>query len=254
MWKDGYDISWMQIVDLYKDHCSGLYKLCNKLTPQHINVSSFGAMKVRLAAQVLSSTVANALELMYDSRVQETVKFIRHMDKFFDCLNSRNLGEGYRKRNDNLKPFSSCDDPRLNYLLEDFLGFFEEWKVSVENRNGNFTTGQRSKMMLSYQTLEGLEMTAKSIVCLVRYCLNNGMDFVLTEKFNQDPIEQHFGIHRTSNGCNANPNLNQFNNSMVKIRVVGSQAIAPFRGNTKRQLLLPTIDSTPLPKKRKSLP
>ena len=51
-------------------------------------------MKVNYAAQILSSTVANALELMYGDNVSETINFIRNMNRFFDCMNVRNLFEG----------------------------------------------------------------------------------------------------------------------------------------------------------------
>ncbi|XP_053385111.1 uncharacterized protein LOC128550306 [Mercenaria mercenaria] len=251
MWMDGYDMSWLHIVDLYNEHCSGIYRLCPKLTKQHIDITAFGAMKVRLAAQVLSSTVANALELNYNNRVTETVKFIRHMDKFFDCLNVRNLGEGRKKRNDNILPFTSVDDPRLEYLQTEFLGYFQSWKLSVMNRPGQFTKSERNGMLLSYQTMEGLEITVNSVVSCIKDCLRKGMEFVLTEKFNQDPIEQHFGIHRSSQGCNTNPNLNEFNNAMVKIRTVGGQAIAPFTGNTKRHLNFPAVDTASLPKRNR---
>jgi hypothetical protein len=66
-----------------------LYRLCPKLTHDHIhvNVTSFGAMNVRYATQVLSVIVETALEMHYDQRVIESVKFILHMNKFFDCLN-----------------------------------------------------------------------------------------------------------------------------------------------------------------------
>ena len=40
-------------------------------------------MKVSLAAQVLSTTVENALKLVYGDRTSATTEFIRHMDKFF---------------------------------------------------------------------------------------------------------------------------------------------------------------------------
>ena len=252
LWKDNKDISWLHIVNLYKDHCTGLYKRCNKLTRAHINLTPFGCMKVNLAAQVLSSTVADAVEMLYGENTAETVKFIRHMNKFFDCMNVHSLSEAPRKRNENVKPYTSVDDPRIEYLTNEFLKYFDDWKQSVENRRGEFTKTEMSGMQLSYQTLQGLEITVKSVVACVKYCLNSGMEFVLTERFNQDPLEQHFGIQRTSGGCNNNPNLQQFNNNMVQIRTVGSQAIAPIRGNTKRSLNLAPIDDTPLQKRRRN--
>ena len=248
LWKSGQDISWMHVVDLFKEHCNGVYRLCPKLTKQHVNLTSYGYMKVNLAAQVLSTTVANALELVYKENTLETVKFIRHMNKFFDIMNTRNFKEASKKKNDNLKPFTAVDDPRLAYLTEEFLPYFTDWQREVEARPGNFTRAQRSAMLPSYQTIEGLKITVQSVVECVIYCLNKGMPFVLTEKFNQDAIEQHFGCHRASGGSNSNPSLHQFNSSMQKLRVIGSQALAPLRGNTKRQLHM-HVDSTPLPKK-----
>lgn len=78
LWNNGKDISWMQIVRLFEEHCEmQIYTPCPKLTRSHVDLTAFSYMKVNLAAEILSSTVANALELYYDDSVQETVKFIR---------------------------------------------------------------------------------------------------------------------------------------------------------------------------------
>jgi hypothetical protein len=97
-----------------------------------------------------------------------TVKFIRKMNKFFDCLNTRNLYEGRNTRNPNLAPYTAIDDARLTWLIDDFLKYFDDWKVAVENRPGQFSKSEKSAMMLSYQTLEGFQITAKSIVACVK--------------------------------------------------------------------------------------
>lgn len=57
----------MRVVDLYKDHFSCGLRLCPKLSRNQIDISSFAFMNVLIAAQVLSSKVANALELVYGS-------------------------------------------------------------------------------------------------------------------------------------------------------------------------------------------
>lgn len=252
LWKNNKDISWMHIVNLFKDHCSGGLRLCPKLTRNHIDISSYGCMKVSLAAQVLSSTVANALELVYGAETSETVCFIRHMNKFFDCLNTRSLYEARNTRNENVAPYTSEDDQRLQYLVSDFLEYFSEWKANIANRAGQFSKSEISKMQLSYQTLQGLEITVKSVVECVKIMLAKGAPYVLTDHFNQDPIEQYFGILRTSGGCNNNPTLEQFNHSMVNIRVAGSQALAPFRGNTRRNIQRDfALESQPLSKKKR---
>ena len=63
---------------------------------------------------------------------------------------------------------------------------------------------------------------------LVKYLLNYpGMRFVLSERFNQDPIESHFGKHRQMKGGNDNPTVAQFNQNESVLRLLGSQALAP---------------------------
>ena len=51
--------------------------------------------------KAVSEKVANALERTGGDEVSETVRFIRMMDKFFDCLNVTNFSSGTRKK----KPF-----------------------------------------------------------------------------------------------------------------------------------------------------
>ena len=73
--------------------------------------------------QVLSRTVAIALETSVDSRkgnmdTAATANFCRKFDAFFDCLNVRSLVEGKRKRKPNLDPYWSQSDRRfkVNYI------------------------------------------------------------------------------------------------------------------------------------------
>ena len=51
----------MQFVDLYEECTLGIYNLFPKLTRSRIDLTAYSCMKVRLAAQVLSDTVAFAL-------------------------------------------------------------------------------------------------------------------------------------------------------------------------------------------------
>ena len=61
---------------------------------------------------------------------------------------------------------------------------------------------------------------------LIEFCLNEGVSYALTERFNQDPVEQHFGIHRIKDGCNTTPTLEKFDNSIIRIGTASSQAQA----------------------------
>ncbi|CAC5389786.1 THAP9 [Mytilus coruscus] len=252
MWKDGKDISWMHLLKLFEDHCElSLYSPCPKLTRSHLDMTTYGCMKVNIAAQVLSSTVANALEMMYGDNVTETVNFIRIMNKFFDCLNVRNLYEGRNKRNPDLEPYTTVNDERLHWLRVDFIKYFDSWEQSVMQRAGNFTRKQRKGMLLSHQTLTGFKISVFSIVDCVKFLLESGAKFVLTHHFNQDPLEQHFGHYRHRVGDNNNPTVNDVRHMMTSMRAVGAQALAPKRGNVSNQRDRNfVIDNTSLPKRR----
>ena len=83
-----------------------------------------------------------------------------------------------------------------HYLLTDFLGYFEAWKQSAENRPGIFTSKDVAAKQLSQQTADGLKISVWSIVQCVQFLLDLGAPFVLTEVFNRDILEQHFGHYR----------------------------------------------------------
>ena len=95
----------------------------------------------------------------------------------------------------------------------------------------------------------------KSVVELVRYALTSipGVKFVLTEHLCQDPLEAFFGRQRMSCGRNDNPNVKSFLQNTVSLRVQGSAAMQPYRGNCRRRKRQHSIpyDNTPLPKRRR---
>ena len=65
--------------------------------------------------QVLSSSVANALEYFNDGTgdTSETQKFVKHFDRFFDCLNVRSMNECIQRRKPDLRPYRDPSDNRL---------------------------------------------------------------------------------------------------------------------------------------------
>ena len=124
-------------------------KLVKKLTSDHINLTSFFVMRVNLAAQVLSETVGNVLNIFGPEEDEGTGQFCLMMDKFFDCLNVRNTKEHIIKRKPFLKPYESVDDITFAWL-DEFLQYFKSWKHSIEARNdANYTKNAKSKMFIS---------------------------------------------------------------------------------------------------------
>lgn len=67
-------------------------------------------------SQVLSKSVADAMEYKGDSDIKETVRFVRIFDRFFDMLNTRSLQESIHKRKPDLAPYRTPEDTRLKVL------------------------------------------------------------------------------------------------------------------------------------------
>ena len=79
------------------------FRFGNKLSKKHIEYKRL-KMNVSIAAQTLSSSVADALEFLMQAKEPEfieaagIIRFIRYIDKLFNLLNSRNLNaKGFKK-------------------------------------------------------------------------------------------------------------------------------------------------------------
>ena len=73
-------------------------------------------MRVNLAAQVLSSSLAEVLRAFGPPEAAATSKLCEMVDNFFDCLNGRSFAESQKKRKPFLAPYRSIDDKRYIYL------------------------------------------------------------------------------------------------------------------------------------------
>ena len=152
------------------------------------------------------------------------------MNDFFDCTNVRSLTEHVKKRNEFIKPYTSADDDRFGWLVDVFIQYLESWKASAHEREGDFSDDARGKMFLSMQTYEGLKISVFSHVEEIKFLLENGFKYVLSERFMQDVLEDYFG-HQRSKGRRAdNPSAYEFDYNYLTI--AAQRDIAPVvRGN-----------------------
>ncbi|KAH9367943.1 hypothetical protein HPB48_014565 [Haemaphysalis longicornis] len=90
-------------------------------------------------------------------------------------------------------PIADVDDGRLLWLENDFTCYVKKVQASsVASGNGAFTG----------ETFEALLFTTKSTVETTRYLLTQGINYVLTRKPKQRPIEAVFGRVRYMCGGN----------------------------------------------------
>ncbi len=230
MWNDGEYLVFQHITDLFhSDQRFALHAL-PKLTLDHIALTSFSKMKVRLAVQVLSKSVAISLQETERDDVTGTAEFCDMMNKFFDCTNVRSLTEHVRKMNSLIMPYESPEDERLTWLKDVFLNYLDNWKQSISTREGNYTPDERQRMFLSSQTYEGLKITVNSHIKIIKFLLAERFKYVLTERFMQDVLEDCFGHQREKGRRSDNPTAQQFGYN--DLTIASQQDIAPvIRGN-----------------------
>ena len=85
----------------------------------------------------------------------------------------------------------------------------------------------------------------------------DGAKFFLSDKINQDPLEEHFGHIRMRGGGSENPTQEMFGFMNRKIVVIKSDLLQVFRGNTRGRMRdevnIDICDTRELPKRaRKS--
>ena len=249
MWNSGMFILWSHISDFYYNDSQNGLKMLPKLTNDHIMLTPYSLMRVRLAAQILSNTVGVCLNEFGPPEASGTAKFCIMMDKFFDCLNVKNTKDHIDKRKPDLKPYTSVDDIRFSWL-DEFLEYFEMWKESIEERPGNFTANAKSNMFLSWQTYEGLQVTVHSFKEVCKFLLQNGVSYVLSERFCQDDLENYFGRQRAIGRRRDNPSVKEvgYNDNTIKSQF----SVRPIAGNVQAQIgKFNVIEDEPLPKRTK---
>ena len=194
---DGCVASWEHVDKFYQLDKASPVRLAPRLTDRHIEVSNVLKMRVCLAAQVLSHSLAAGLRTRVltnelNAEVLHTAAFVEKMDNLFDLLNSR------RKRAD--KP-ARCAIAKESTNLK-LLASFREWVAKWE------FTGARVQSTIKCH--QGLQISLQSIYALSCELMNDGFIFVCTSRFNQDCLENVFAAIRSKQGWNENPTPAQF--------------------------------------------
>ena len=88
------------------------------------------------------------------------------------------------------------------------MKYLSDWRESIEEQPGQFTLNAKDFMFISWQTYEGIQISVHSVIEATKYLLAQDMEFSLTEHFNQDCVEEYFGLQRSATCRNDNPSIN----------------------------------------------
>ena len=191
---EGNIIKWDYIVQLQNLQTEEGLNMANKLTTNHLKFEKH-KMSVRLAAQTLSSSVANAIDFL-DKSVKlpnfagsnGTVLFIRTIDQLFDLLNFRN-------------PWAKGFKAPLRLSSKDTWQEILKTTTSVPQP---LSTSQRKTFIIGFVTC--IKSTMSMATQMLLSLSTNPILYLLTYKFSQDHIELLFSRIRSKGRWNNNPN------------------------------------------------
>ncbi len=207
-------ITWNLLQALNTIQSSEGFTMANKFSTKHLKFEKH-KMNVQLAAQTLSSSVADAIEFLASSQEYKnkfpnskgTIKFIRIIDQLFDILNSRNpVG----------KEFKQPLRPESKETWEEILTSTAQYLLSLR------TNSQVSQLLSTHGCktfVIGFVMTIKSTIAMTSemFTMENPFKYLLTYKFSQDHIEILFSCIRARGSWNNNPNCLQLKYAIRKM-------------------------------------
>lgn len=204
------DVSFQFIKELHEVQETEGLKLCNKITGGHVEYQN-KKMNVRLAAQTLSSSVADAIDFLRNSGnlnfvgSEATTKFIRTLDRLFDNMNSRS-------------PFAKhFKSPLSQYNKDAWQSFF----LHCEDYMKNIKIGATPILQHVKKTFVlGFLMNISSLKALFEVLTllpENPLKYFLTFKCSQDNLEIFFSLVRSRGRTQDNPSPLEFRYILRKL-------------------------------------
>lgn len=198
-------VCWNHVSEFYAFDKNLPIRMAPRLTDKHLDLPPFTNMRVNLAAQVLSHSVAAGIQTLshlgkLDRAAEHTAKFIDMFDRLFNACNSRTIKSS--------QPMGHAISNGSGHAVffEDMLTFLQALKPA------------RSKLELP--CISGWQITIKSIIEIWKdLCSEKKYKFLLTARLNQDCIENFFSTIRGCGGHRDNPDVAQFRSSFRYIAV-----------------------------------
>lgn len=207
------NVSWNYVKSLIELQEKESLHMGTKIRKGHVYFKK-QIMKVRLAAQILSRSVADAIDYCANKikidafeGPQATVDYIVNFNNLFDIMNSRNLNAFEFKKPINEKNF---DDIKVS--LQYIYNYIRYIKIDGKNV---LETRRKTGFM-------GFLICIKSVYFLFEnYVHNNILKHLCTYKMSQDHIEYFFSCIRAKGGFNNNPTAKQFKAAFNRMLVHG---------------------------------
>lgn len=208
--------SWQDIKILFEiDSKSNTFRAMPKITNKHIYPNNFQKMRVKLATQIFSRSVSNAIKAaiisgeLTTTTAQGTAIFIQLINDLFDTSNSRVL-----KDSNPLKCAISIYNDNVLSKIQTCLTSVKTFKIYKDGRE-----------MKNIYCFKGISITIRATLMLWDDLKSENKKYLLTNRLQQDPIENLFSVIRSKGGYNFTPTCREFRNALqhnIHIRLQAS--------------------------------
>lgn len=223
-------LAWKYLVQLNEVQTEAGIHLGNKLTKRHIHFQN-QIMKVKLATQLLSRSVATALKLCREDLKlpnfkdsEATEQFIQIMNQMFDVFNSKSM-----RHFELQKPLHLGNKDLIFSFLEKLRRYVLNLKVKSVNKRKITRDGRQTYLITRYYkpvldakckrgflgiiiNIESLKMMYHKLIESEKRLL-----YIPVYKLSQDHLEVMFSSIRMQGGFNDNPNVRQLKGAYRKL-------------------------------------
>ena len=95
--------------------------------------------------------------------------------------------------------------------------------------------------------MSSLTISCKSLIECTKYLLQNGIEYVLTERFSQDVLEEYFGNKTKLGKRNDNPDIEQFGYNANTLRI--PREVSRISGNMRGRRTWESVSEDIIPKR-----
>lgn len=228
-------VKWDYFVELEKCNRESGFAIVNKLNRKHIDWQQ-RKMKVRIAVETLSASVADSMEfLMVQGHpefkdAQATITFIRHFNNLFDILNSRSMQSTTKYKN----PLSPQNEKEIFSYLDTVDQYIKGLKLRFTPKKRNTRSNSRSIFKTRSKTaFRGFIINIESLKGIYAENVNsNILKIFPTFMLSQDFVELFFCKIRSLHGFNDNPTVVQFMSAYKKL-LSSANILASYDANVK---------------------
>lgn len=212
---NGQKIKWQFFVNLVKLQLSENINFGNKLTKTHLEFVD-KKMNVRLASETLSNSTADSMQFASSTlnlnsfkESEATQEYFRVANNLFDIMNTKrkHCGKNFKR--------PICESTEREF--SEYFEFSRKYLRSLEL----IENGVRISVFASkcYTPFFGFYYNTFSFMGIYNDYVKPTNSEFYTFSVSQDHVESFFGCIRRMNGCNDNPNAQQFEAAYKKLLV-----------------------------------